>query len=100
MNSGARNDDDSRRTGNERTRSTDTVASITQEIIDDLAAMKDEIGTLIDDNAEHELKHALLSKVIALQGAINLIAQKVGGCEFVATCPLHQILDRFADPED
>ena len=85
------------RTGNERTRSTDTIFSVAQEIVDDLGAMKKEIGALLDDNAEHEVKHALLGRVAALQGAINLIAQKVGGCEYVAQCPLHQVLDYFAD---
>ena len=63
-----RKDDPSRRTGTERTRSTDTVGTITAELIDDLAAFKAELTLLVADDAEHAAKHALLNRVAALQG--------------------------------
>ena len=86
------------RSPNERTRASDTVSSIAAEIVEDIAAMKDEIGTLLDDGAEHEIKHALLNRVTALQGAINLIATLIESCDYENQCPLKPVIDHFVTP--
>lgn len=84
----------------ERTRSTDTVASITAEIVGDLTAMKDEIGTFLDDSTQHEIKHALANRVVALQGAIDLLAREMGTCDHKDQCPLRGIVGAFVTPPD
>ena len=51
-----------------------------EEIVGILGAYKREVGALIDDDEQRNLKRAALNRIAALEGALRLVTSEVKGC--------------------